>query len=246
MKRGVAIVTYNRGDQLEELIEDVKSTVPEDCSVVVCDDGSTDNTSEIVRRAGIPYVRGPNLGVGANKNRALYALQDCNFIAIIEDDLFPQQEGWFQIYEEVAQVTDIHHFCRVQDKTVEETIPDFTKWLNDQGDVTPIYSSSPRGDFTFITSKVIRKVGALHPEFKGAGYAHGNWSRRIAKAGLISHPLKWIDIKEARDMFTQKGDTSGGRWNKSEEEMKAEIAFNREVSRKLDESDLIYHPLVLS
>ena len=171
-------------------------------------------------------------------------MQDCHYISIIEDDLVPQEKGWFEIYEEAASLTNIHHFCRIADeKAILETYPAVTSFLKTKN-MTPIYGPSPRGDFTFITCEVIKKVGAFHPGFRGAGYAHGEWSGRIAEAGLISHPLKWIDIKEARDKFIQKGDTAGGRWNYLER-TKAQIKANKVTLRHLQKTGYIFHPLVL-
>ena len=245
IKRGIAIATFNRDSQLKEHITQVKATAPANCRIVVCDDGSTDNTSDVVRAFDdLIYVRGPNLGVGANKNRALVALQDCDFIAILEDDLFPKEGGWFESYEEVCLATDIHHFCRVEDKEVEETIPEFKKWLGTKG-YTPIYGSSPRGDLTWISKRVVREVGGFYPDFRGVGHAHGDFSRRVAAAGLIPHPLHWIDIKEARDKFYQKGDTIGGRWLLTDKELKQQLKHNHAIARKLRTERVIHVPLVI-
>jgi glycosyltransferase involved in cell wall biosynthesis len=245
IRRGIGLITYNRGNYLREFIQSVQDTAPKNCRVVLVDDGSTDATAEVARCFDITYIRGPNLGVSTNKNRALYALQESHFISIIEDDLFPTSKGWFEIYEQAAIHSGIHHFCRVQDKEVPESHPEFTEWMTKELKLTPIYSPTPRGDFTFITAEVLRQVGGLHPDFIGAGYAHGNWSHRIAKAGLIGHPLKWVDVKEARDMFVQKGDTEGGRWNHSKNRTKDELRRNRAVDKKLEALNIVHVPLVM-
>ncbi|MDY6957697.1 MAG: glycosyltransferase [Halobacteriota archaeon] len=245
-KRGVGICTYNRSVHLRSLIQSVIQTTPEGTRIVVCDDGSTDETPYVVTEfQDVLYLRGPNLGVGANKNRALWALQDCAFIAILEDDLVPIKSGWFERYQNVAICTDIHHFCRVQDKRVEETVPEFTEWMKTKG-YTPIYGPSPRGDFTFITNTVIQDVGGFHPKFVGAGYAHGEWSNRVVKAGLVPHPLRWIDILELSACFVQRGDTEGGRWIEDKRKIKEQLKYNHAVSKSLRRSNYIYHPLVIS
>lgn len=220
-------------------------TAPEGARIVVCDDGSDDGTVDILSEVkDIIYVRGPNLGVGANKNRAIFTLQDCDLIAMLEDDLFPTERGWFEIYEEVCLTTDIHHFCRVQDKEVDEVVPEFTRWLQDHG-YTPLYGPSPRGDLTFISSLVLEKVGAFHPGFRGVGYAHGDWSRRVYDAGLIPHPNKWVDIKEARDKFVQKGDTSGGRWKLTKAELKEQMKYNHALAKRLRKGKMVHVPMVM-
>lgn len=244
--RAVSIVTYNRCKQIGEVIEGVLSTVPDGTDVFVVDDGSTDGTGSEVDEftaSGVKYYRGPNKGVGANKNRALYLMQNHHFSCLLEDDLVPVEDGWFEIYETVATMTDIHHFCRVQDKLVPEVYDSFAQYLSEAMNLTPIYGPSPRGDMTFITKKVIATVGGLNPLFEGCGYSHGEWSSRIAKAGLISHPNKWVDILQARDMFAQRGDTTGGRWLEDQDEIKEQLKKNQQTRKKLKKEDYIYCPL---
>lgn len=245
IEKGVALVTYNRSHYLPECIESILSTLDGKTKFVLCDDGSQDDTLEVVRNfKDLIYLRGPNKGVGPNKNRALWALQDCAFIAILEDDLLPRDPGWFKIYQDAAIASGIHHFCRVQDKLVEETIPEFSDWMISKG-MTPIYGPSPRGDFTFITNRVLQKVGGINPEFLGAGYAHGHWSYRIEKAGLIPHPLKWVDILEANEKFYQKGDTEGGRWLEDKRKIKEQLKRNGAIAKNLRKSGQLFSPLIL-
>ena len=244
--RAVSIVTYNRCKQIGNMIEQVLSTVPDGTDVFVVEDGSTDGTGMEVDEftaSGVKYYRGPNLGVGANKNRALYLMQNHHFSCMLEDDLVPQQPGWFEIYETVATMTDIHHFCRVQDKLVPESQEAFARYMSEAMNLTPIYGPSPRGDMTFLTKKVIATVGGLNPLFEGVGYAHGEWSDRVAKAGLISHSNKWVDIREAADMFKQVGDTTGGRWEDDQDEIKAQLKINQQTRKALKKEDYIYCPL---
>ena len=243
--RAVSICTYNRAKQLGDVIAGVLSTVPNGTDVFVCDDGSTDDTIDVVKNLGSPvhYYRGPNMGVGANKNRALYLMKNHHFSCILEDDLVPVEKLWFETYEAASTLMDIHHFCRVQDKEIPETHQTFSQYLKQTMNATPIYASSPRGDLTFITRKVITVVGGMNPAFKGVGYAHGEWSARVVKAGLVSHPLGYVDIKEARDKFKQVGDTEGGRWNDDVQMIKKQIKYNKRVARELAKKDYIYVPL---
>ncbi len=242
-ERGVGIVTYNRAKQIGELIEAVQSTTT-GVRIVVADDGSTDETPQIVASfPGVLYVRGPNRGVAHNKNRALAALQDCAYVALLEDDLFPVTPGWFDLYQAAAAYLGVHHFCRVQDKEVKETIPACTEALSKYMSATPIYGASPRGDLTFVTRRALQVCGGLHPEFLGAGHAHGEWSERVARAGLLQHPLKWMDIREARDCFEQRGDTEGGRWAQDPEKTKEDLARNKGIARQLRRKGLVHVPL---
>ncbi len=244
--RAVAVSTYNRLPNLCEVLNGVFSTVPNGTDVFLVDDGSTDQTHRITEEfPKLNYYRGPNLGVGANKTRALYLMKNHHYSVILEDDLVPVEPLWFECYEGAATLMDIHHFCRIQDKMIPETMPSFTEYMKKTLNCTPIYASSPRGDFTFLTRKVISTVGGMNPAFKGVGHAHGEWSNRVARAGLISHPLLWLDIAEARDKFKQVGDTEGGRWDEDQKLIKKQIAYNKRIASRLEKRDELYCPLVL-
>lgn len=247
IRRGVAVVHYERVKHLSTILEAVRDTTPSGTKLVVCDDGTV-NSQGVMDAAykahAILIKTGYSLGVAANKNRALWALQRCHFLAILEDDLCPKEEGWFEKYEEASKISEIHHFCRVQEKEIPETYPEFSAFMQKHS-LTPIYGSSPRGDLTFLTATVLNRVGGLNPLFRGVGYAHGEFSNRVFKAGLIGHPLKWVDIKEARDKFVQLGDTEGGRWNSDKEIIKAQVLKNKETYDKLTETGYIYCPIEL-
>lgn len=252
IKRGIAIAHYNRLDKLGEIVEAVKRTAPGGTKIVICDDGSDTldsgehgfndlSVSQIAKEHDVLLVQGPNKGVAANKNRALWALQDMHLICILEDDLKPIERGWFEAYEAAAVLSGIHHFCRVEEKEVPEEVPAFTAYMK-EANLTPIYGPSPRGDLTFLTSQVIQTVGGFNPLFRGAGYAHGEWSHRVARAGLINHPQRWVDIQEARDKFVQIGDTEGGRW---EHDVTDQLRRNAQVLKQLQRKEYTYADLVL-
>ena len=170
-------------------------------------------------------------------------MRNNHFSVLLEDDLVPTRNKWFEIYENVASMTDIHHFCRVQDKVIPESNPTFSEYLKQGMHLTPVFTPSPRGDFTFLTRKVITTVGGMNPAFNGVGYAHGEWSARVIKAGLVSHPLGYLDIAEARDMFKQIGDTDGGRWQDDPDLIAKQIKRNRLIAKRLARQDYLYCPL---
>lgn len=240
--RGIGICHYNRTKHLDEIIRSVQATMPPDAMLMVADDGSTQDVESICREREVLLVKGKNLGVAANKNRALFALQGCRYIALLEDDLEPTEPGWFEAYENASRLSGIHHFCRVQDKEVPEQSPEFAEYMETQG-LTPIYGPSVRGDLTFLTSAVLNTVGGFNPRFVGAGYAHGEWSHRVKRAGLINHPQSWVDIKEARDSIIQIGDREGGRWDT---DVTYELRRNKQVLKELQRQDYTHCEITLA
>ena len=72
-KISVIIPTYNYGRFIKEAVESVlKQTFPV-AEIIVVDDGSTDNTEEIVKALGekVRYIKQENNGVGAARNNGV-------------------------------------------------------------------------------------------------------------------------------------------------------------------------------
>ena len=84
----VAIPALNEAATIGAVIDDVRLAVPS-ADVLVIDDGSTDDTAEIARRAGADVVRMPfNVGVGGAMRAAfLYAHRsDVDFVVQVDAD----------------------------------------------------------------------------------------------------------------------------------------------------------------
>ena len=91
MNVSVLIPCYNAAPYIAEALESVFSQIPAPEEVIVVDDGSTDDSAEVVR-AFDPRVRfdqQPHRGIGATRNRALQ-LSSGNLIAFLDaDDVWP-------------------------------------------------------------------------------------------------------------------------------------------------------------
>ena len=90
----VIIPTYNRGWIIREAIESVLAQTFTDFELIVVDDGSTDDTSEILDEFGdaIKVLRQSNRGVSAARNRGLEASTG-RWIAFLDsDDLWLPQK----------------------------------------------------------------------------------------------------------------------------------------------------------
>jgi len=90
----VVIPTYNRGWILKEAIDSVLAQEFRDFELIVVDDGSTDNTREILEAYGdrLGVIRQANAGVSAARNRGIGACRG-RFIAFLDsDDLWLPQK----------------------------------------------------------------------------------------------------------------------------------------------------------
>ena len=97
----VIIPTYNRANLLKETLESVFAQTYTDYEVLVIDDGSTDNTEEVVsalladnseRQSKVRYIKQPNAGVSAARNHGIFEARG-EWIAFLDsDDLwFPEK-----------------------------------------------------------------------------------------------------------------------------------------------------------
>jgi glycosyltransferase involved in cell wall biosynthesis len=108
-KISVIIPTYNRAHLLPDAINSVLKQTYRDFEIIVVDDGSVDNTKEVVEKFSdkrIEYIKHDrNRGVSAAFNTGIKASQG-EYITIVTDDnmLFPQ--ALEKIIQKFRQVTD--------------------------------------------------------------------------------------------------------------------------------------------
>jgi glycosyltransferase involved in cell wall biosynthesis len=81
------IPTYNRAQYVCRAIDSVLAQEYRPSEIIVVDDGSTDNTKQVVETYGarVKYVYQPNAGVSAARNRGI-AAAGCEWIAFLDSD----------------------------------------------------------------------------------------------------------------------------------------------------------------
>lgn len=94
----VALATYNRADLIGESIRSVLAQTMQDFEIVIVDDGSEDNTEEVVRAFDDPrirYFRQENAGVSAARNHIARESRGL-FTAVLDDDdlMHPRRLEW--------------------------------------------------------------------------------------------------------------------------------------------------------
>jgi glycosyltransferase involved in cell wall biosynthesis len=86
----VVIPTYNRSGLLREAVESALAQTYPNVEVIVVDDGSTDDTPEVMARydGRVQYIRQPNRGVAAARNAGIRASRGEYLCFLDDDDLF--------------------------------------------------------------------------------------------------------------------------------------------------------------
>jgi glycosyltransferase involved in cell wall biosynthesis len=100
-KVSVVIPTYNRGNEITETIESVLAQTYKDFEIIVVNDGSTDNSAEVLtalQNAGkIRYVSQENAGPSKARNRGLAEVKGEYVAFLDDDDLWPPDKLQWQV-----------------------------------------------------------------------------------------------------------------------------------------------------
>lgn len=109
----VVITTYNRGNLLKRALQAVleQSIAPDVYEVIVVDDGSTDNTGEIVQHfikkyKNLRYFRQEHKGLSAGRNLGIDNARG-KIIAFTDDDCIPHRDWLKNILNAFRESNDI-------------------------------------------------------------------------------------------------------------------------------------------
>lgn len=178
---GIGIITYNRSDALRTTIASVLRHTSTPFEFVVADDGSTDDTVELLKQQNIPCVTGRNKGISWNRNRILWYLKEekgCDYILILEDDCFPTTFGW-----EVPWIEALERYGHVNfmPEITIEIDNDITSGSGTATDpfIAPIHQAYCVG----YHAKALSYVGYLDVRFEKYGEEHVEHTQRFLRAG---------------------------------------------------------------
>jgi glycosyltransferase involved in cell wall biosynthesis len=207
---GIAVVTYNRAVHLRKVLEAVLAFTSVSYTLVVADDGSTDDTREVTRSLGITTIGLENRGIAWNKNRAIYLLRSrgVETTIILEDDTLPIQPAWERLWIKASRrygyVTFVHP--KVYDGIVAGMgTPEH-----------PFACSKITSQCLAFSQTAFDTVGFLDTRFKGYGVEDGEWTIRFRRQGygilhvrrdgaevkancMITGGVRTLDVRSYRD-----------------------------------------------
>jgi glycosyltransferase involved in cell wall biosynthesis len=90
----VIIPTYNRAGMLERAIDSVLSQTWQDFELLIVDDGSTDNTADLIKayQGSIIYIQQENRGAAAARNTGIRAAQTDLLAFLYSDDWYIKEK----------------------------------------------------------------------------------------------------------------------------------------------------------
>ncbi|MBA4155959.1 MAG: glycosyltransferase [Gemmatimonadetes bacterium] len=184
----VVIPTYNHRDFILQTLESVFAQTFTDYEVVVVNDGSPDDTVDLLRplaaRGRIRVVEQPNRGMGAARNRGIMAARG-QYIALLDDDdlwlpdKLEHQVRVMQSRDEVILVYGRHVILKANGTTfVDERTKLPTGSVHDEY-LQRNWIVSPGQ--TLIRAAALRKVGGFDPGIWG----NDDWELyiRLAREG---------------------------------------------------------------
>lgn len=179
---GIAITTYNRREQLEQLLLSLRRHTNPRVPLVVFDDGGSDGSQEALAGLASRWIRCPNGGITINKNRALYwfcRIQPMKRVLVLEDDVLITSDGWLKRWK---RAIDAHGHINL-------ALPKWSRQSREYQGGKGTAQDPERwrrvsGCAMGASTRLIRqRIGYLNPRFRGYGYEHAEWSERWIASG---------------------------------------------------------------
>jgi hypothetical protein len=231
---GIAIVTYKRLNQLQQLVAAIREHTKTPHTLVIAEDGGQDGTVEWGRTEGIQVISGANRGVGWNKNRGLFSLaaKGCDSILLLEDDCHPVEAGWEQSWIEAIRTW--HHVSFAHRVVMDDVIAGTGTALD------PYVSIRSSGACMAVSAAAFRQVGYFDTRFKGYGIEHKEWTARLLRAGYGMRPVATAEktINNGR-LFITGGLIADALPSHKD---KASVVRNREIAKQLKKEPLFRAP----
>lgn len=143
----VVMATYNGEEYIKDQIDSILNNMSEQDELVISDDGSTDNTINIIKEYNdirIKLIDGPHKGVKQNFANAIEKSNGKYIFLSDQDDIWMKNKLEIVLKEfEKGDVSVVVHDAEVIDETLKVIIPSFFEYRNSgKGIIKNIYKNT--------------------------------------------------------------------------------------------------------
>ena len=175
---GIGVTTFNRAPMLRNTLAAIRTHTRHDHVLFVADDGSSDETEALLEQLGVSYLAAGNRGIAWNKNRALFYLSNvckCDVVILLEDDTFPNADGWEAVWIEAALR---HGHVNLAPSHWDEP------YITGDGSASdPFLSYVLTGQCSAFTRQALDMVGYMDTRFRRYGFEHVEHTYRLISCG---------------------------------------------------------------
>lgn len=209
-KVSVIIPTFNRAGLVEKAIQSVLEQTYRDLEIIVCDDGSTDNTVDVVRsmqtNSDLPIkleVLPFNLGVSAARNRAIF-ISGGDLIAFLDsDDMWKPDKLAKQVEFLESDTRFIGVGCQTEYiSQVNNSVVTYgpTYLLNESNEIFTLLYSCYIGTSCFLVKKNALILAGLFDLTLKSSEDRDLWWRlpSLGRLGYINEPLCSYRLHQSR------------------------------------------------
>jgi len=208
----VVIPTYNRAEFLAQAIDSVLSQTCQDFEVIVVDDGSTDDTAQVVSAYGdrVRYVPIPHSGLPAVARNAGLQVARGEYIAFLDSDdqwLPDKLTGQLEALDPLHNVSLVCSNALVWDG--ETDVPLRTGLPEGRGHSGHVLARLLEANFIITSTVVVRRsyLNQVGPFCESrqlrVGEDYDLWLRLAAVSQLLYIPEPLIIAREHRDNLTR-------------------------------------------
>jgi len=188
MKVGIAVITKNRERVVNFAYQrHLKYSGAHD--FVIIDDHS--DVPTVLKDSNYqPSYNNEWLGVAGSRNEGLKALEDCDYILLMDDDVFPKTPHWEIAFIQAHEMYPDQHIFIASPNEWGGVIADYSN----NGRFGPVVVKHPTAVLFFLTKHALQTLGGFEA-FGKYGYEDVDYYIRANKAGLT--PLgQYVTIKD--------------------------------------------------
>lgn len=209
-KFSILMPTYNQAHYIKESIDSVLSQTIDDFELIVCNDGSTDNTLEVLAQFTDPRVKVVNKqngGTGSALNGALRAAQGDWICWLSSDDLYERNalEIFSSAISENPEIKAFHsHYYFLRDETKTRESPQPQEWALNTPKELQVFKLLEGNFFNGITICINKEIFSRVGPFNEKNRTAQDYEKWLE----IAQVTPWYYIK-ARTAVTRLHDAVG-------------------------------------